>query len=59
MDLGRQRSDLPPDIVEPAHLRLLDIISFILAATDTPIGRAARGHWAPPQSSGLPRRTTM
>ena len=41
--LGLQRSDLPSDIVEAAHLRLLDTIGIMLAATDTPIGRAARG----------------
>ena len=41
--LGLQRSDLPSDIVEAAHLRLLDTIGIMLAATDAPIGRAARG----------------
>jgi 2-methylcitrate dehydratase PrpD len=40
--LGLQQSDLPSDIVEAVQLRLLDTIGIMLAATDTPIGRAAR-----------------
>ncbi len=40
--LGLQRSELPSDIVETAQLRLLDTIGIMLAATDTPIGRAVR-----------------
>jgi 2-methylcitrate dehydratase PrpD len=40
--LGLRRDGLPPDIVETVQLRLLDTIGIMLAATATPIGRAAR-----------------
>jgi 2-methylcitrate dehydratase PrpD len=40
--LGLGRDDLPSDIVETVRLRLLDTIGIMLAATASPIGRAAR-----------------
>jgi 2-methylcitrate dehydratase PrpD len=40
--LGLRRGDLPPNIVETAQLRLLDTIGIMLAATVSPIGKAAR-----------------
>jgi 2-methylcitrate dehydratase PrpD len=40
--LRLQCGDLPSDIVEAVQVRLLDTIGIMLAATDTPIGRAAR-----------------
>jgi 2-methylcitrate dehydratase PrpD len=40
--LSLRRDDLPPDIVETAQLRLLDTIGIMLAATASPIAKAAR-----------------
>jgi 2-methylcitrate dehydratase PrpD len=40
--LGLRHGDLPPDIVETTQLRLLDTIGIMLAATASPIGKAAR-----------------
>lgn len=40
--LSLRLGDLPSDIVETTQLRLLDTIGIMLAATASPIGRAAR-----------------
>lgn len=40
--LGLRQHELPSDVVETVQLRLLDTIGIMLAATQSPIGRAAR-----------------
>ncbi len=39
---GHRPSDLPPEVIADAKLRLLDTLGLILGAADTPIGHAVR-----------------